>query len=102
MRRQCCIFLPQHVADSLERINETSGNHYMIGVYNWPSGVKWDRVVVVILEVHEGEDTIVAAKRLGVAFAEELEKNTEPYKRGEIVGLKTICRYAYITSSRSI
>ena len=35
---------------------------------------------------------------IGIVFAEALEKDTEPFKRGEIVGLKTICRFAFINN----
>ena len=66
---------------NLERINETSGHHF-IGVYSRPSDVKWDHVVGAILDVWEGEDINAAIECMGVVFAEELEKNTKPSKRG--------------------
>ena len=36
--------------------------------------------------------------RQGVAFVEALEKSTEPFKKGNLVGMKTICRFAYIAN----
>ena len=62
--------------------------------------MKWDRVVVAILDVREGEDINATLERLGVVFAEELEKNTNPFKRGGEVGMKTVCRYAYINNEQ--
>ena len=79
------------------RINETSGHHFIV-VYSRPSDVKWDRVVVFILDVREGEDINATVELLEVKFAEELEKNKKSFKRGEEFGMKAVCRYAYINN----
>ena len=85
--------------DNLEGINQIPGNN-IIGVYSLSSGVKFDLVAVAILEVQEGEDPMAAVERQGLLFSKVLEKYTVPFKKGNTVGMKTVCRYAYIENDQ--
>ena len=79
------------LANNLENITEPD----IIGIYNVDTGVPYDKVAVVMLEVQDGENPASAVERHGVAFAKALEESTKPYKNSNVVGMKTSCSYAY-------
>lgn len=81
--------------NNLGSINQIPGNN-IIGDFTRPSGVAFERVAVAVLEVQEGEDPMAAVKREVVAFSEALENYTEPFKKGKIVGMKTVCSFVHI------
>ena len=85
------------LAENLDRANEIHGDCF-VGIFKRNSDEEWDYVGVALVEVQEGEDVNAAIERTGMAFAEALEKYTEPFKRGKIVGLKTVCRFAFINN----
>ena len=87
----------QDFADNIERVNQISGIHYL-GVFKRPSDEQWDRVVAALLEMQEGEDVNAAVERIGIAFAKAFEDTAEPYKNGKTVGMKKVCRFAYINN----
>ena len=85
------------LADNLGAVNEVHGDCF-VGIYKRDSDEEWDYVCVALLVVQEGEDVNAAIERTGMMFAEALEKHTVPFKRGKIVGLKTVCRFAFINN----
>ena len=87
----------QDFANNMERVNQMSGINYL-GVFKRPSDEQWDRVVAALLEMQEGEDVNAAVERIGIAFAKAFEDTAEPYKNGKTVGMKKVCRFAYINN----
>ena len=85
--------------NNLDSINQTPGNNF-VGVFTLPSGVAYDRVAVAVLEVQDGEDPNAAVVRQGKLFSAALERITEPFKKGNTVGMKTICNFAYIENDQ--
>ena len=83
----------------MESINQTPGNNF-VGVFTLPSGVAYDRVAVAVLEVQDGEDPNAAVVCQGKLFSAALERITEPFKKGNTVGMKTICNFAYIENDQ--
>ena len=67
----------------------------IVGIYKVDSGVPYDNVAVVMLEVQDNEDLVATYERHGVAFAKAVETFTKPYKKGNVVGMKMDCSYGY-------
>ena len=79
------------LANNMEKVDEP----YIINFYNVDSGVPYDKAVIVMLDVQDGEDLASAVERQGLTLAKSLEEHTNPYKNGNTVGLTTSCSYAY-------
>ncbi len=72
----------------------------IVNVVNGPIGLKFDGIVVAMIEVQEGEDLIAATECQGLLIAEGIKKHTTPFKKGNIELSKTICGFAYIENGK--